>query len=289
MVLKEYLLRGMVENVLVLTPASLVGQWREELESKFDITCATTHDGRSAQRSRRLLGREAPDRIAATGAAGRACRPVAGAQLSTSSSWTRPIICATARARATSWWTRSTSDSCSCSRRRPVQNDLTRAVQRAHLAQAGYLQDAEGVSRRLHDGRQAAAARESRATAHVDARCHGAQHACGRGAQAAAPPRSDDQGRGLAGRAVGLPGADGGGAPARGRASEQKPPGGASSARCAPALRQQRLRRRYGGSPSATATMRTGRRWPSAGGPSATAARRSRCSICCDGIQTRRS
>jgi superfamily II DNA or RNA helicase len=46
MVLKEYMLRGMVENVLVLTPASLVGQWREELESKFDIVCATTHDAR---------------------------------------------------------------------------------------------------------------------------------------------------------------------------------------------------------------------------------------------------
>ena len=45
MVLKEYLLRGMVDSVLVLTPASLVGQWREELETKFDIACATTHDG----------------------------------------------------------------------------------------------------------------------------------------------------------------------------------------------------------------------------------------------------
>jgi superfamily II DNA or RNA helicase len=44
MVLKEYLLRGMVDRVLVLTPASLVGQWREELETKFDISCATTHD-----------------------------------------------------------------------------------------------------------------------------------------------------------------------------------------------------------------------------------------------------
>jgi superfamily II DNA or RNA helicase len=44
MVLKEYLLRGMAENVLVLCPASLVGQWREELETKFDIACATTHD-----------------------------------------------------------------------------------------------------------------------------------------------------------------------------------------------------------------------------------------------------
>jgi superfamily II DNA or RNA helicase len=44
MVLKEYLLRGMVDSVLVLVPASLVGQWREELETKFDIACATTHD-----------------------------------------------------------------------------------------------------------------------------------------------------------------------------------------------------------------------------------------------------
>jgi superfamily II DNA or RNA helicase len=44
MVLKEYLLRGMVERVLVLTPASLVGQWHEELATKFDIACATTHD-----------------------------------------------------------------------------------------------------------------------------------------------------------------------------------------------------------------------------------------------------
>jgi superfamily II DNA or RNA helicase len=44
MVLKEYALRGMVERVLVLVPASLVGQWREELETKFDFSCATTQD-----------------------------------------------------------------------------------------------------------------------------------------------------------------------------------------------------------------------------------------------------
>jgi superfamily II DNA or RNA helicase len=44
MALKEYMLRGMVERVLVLTPASLVGQWHEELETKFDIACATTYD-----------------------------------------------------------------------------------------------------------------------------------------------------------------------------------------------------------------------------------------------------
>lgn len=45
MVLKEYTLRGMVERSLVLAPASLVGQWREELESKFDLAFATTYDG----------------------------------------------------------------------------------------------------------------------------------------------------------------------------------------------------------------------------------------------------
>ncbi len=44
MVLKEYLLRGMVERVLILTPASLVGQWQEELATKFDISCASSYD-----------------------------------------------------------------------------------------------------------------------------------------------------------------------------------------------------------------------------------------------------
>jgi superfamily II DNA or RNA helicase len=44
MVVKEYMLRGMAERVLILAPASLVGQWREEMAEKFSIDCATTHD-----------------------------------------------------------------------------------------------------------------------------------------------------------------------------------------------------------------------------------------------------
>jgi SNF2 family DNA or RNA helicase len=44
MVLKEYLLRGMAERVLVLTPATLVGQWREEMAAKFEIEFATSYD-----------------------------------------------------------------------------------------------------------------------------------------------------------------------------------------------------------------------------------------------------
>jgi len=44
MVLKEYILRGMAERVLILVPASLVGQWRDEMAAKFGIECATSHD-----------------------------------------------------------------------------------------------------------------------------------------------------------------------------------------------------------------------------------------------------
>jgi superfamily II DNA or RNA helicase len=44
MVLKEYALRGMADRFLILVPASLVGQWREELETKFGLSCATTAD-----------------------------------------------------------------------------------------------------------------------------------------------------------------------------------------------------------------------------------------------------
>jgi len=44
MVLKEYALRGMAERILILVPASLVGQWRDEMATKFGIDCATSHD-----------------------------------------------------------------------------------------------------------------------------------------------------------------------------------------------------------------------------------------------------
>jgi superfamily II DNA or RNA helicase len=44
MALKEYLMRSMVRRVLVLTPATLVGQWREEMQTKFDVSFATSYD-----------------------------------------------------------------------------------------------------------------------------------------------------------------------------------------------------------------------------------------------------
>lgn len=44
MILKEYVLRGMAERILILTPASLVGQWQEEMAVKFAVSFTTTQD-----------------------------------------------------------------------------------------------------------------------------------------------------------------------------------------------------------------------------------------------------
>ncbi len=44
MLIKEYVMRGMVKNIMVLTPASLVSQWKEEMQTKFDIAFLTTDD-----------------------------------------------------------------------------------------------------------------------------------------------------------------------------------------------------------------------------------------------------
>src|SRR5699024_8931130 len=37
LILKEYMIRGLVKNVLILVPASLVNQWVKELNEKFYI------------------------------------------------------------------------------------------------------------------------------------------------------------------------------------------------------------------------------------------------------------
>jgi len=45
MALKEFLLRGLVRTVLILTPPALVSQWREELQVKFGLDFSTGDDG----------------------------------------------------------------------------------------------------------------------------------------------------------------------------------------------------------------------------------------------------
>ena len=48
LIIAEYLARGMVRSLLVLTPASLVSQWQQELTDKFNINTITT-DNRDPQ------------------------------------------------------------------------------------------------------------------------------------------------------------------------------------------------------------------------------------------------
>lgn len=44
LILKEYLLRGLVRSALILAPSSLVRQWEEEIREKFGLSFITTHD-----------------------------------------------------------------------------------------------------------------------------------------------------------------------------------------------------------------------------------------------------
>lgn len=44
LILSEYLARGMIQSLLILTPASLVSQWQQELQTKFGIDTITTDD-----------------------------------------------------------------------------------------------------------------------------------------------------------------------------------------------------------------------------------------------------
>jgi SNF2-related domain len=173
MVLKEYLLRGMVDSVLVLTPASLVGQWREELETKFEVPCATSHDS---------LLRTDPDRFWAQK---RLIASIASARRSehaarlTGRSFDLVIVDEAHHLRDRASQSLQAGGRAQQALPAALVRDAGaerphRALQFAHAAQARHLQDAQGVSRRLHDARQAAPAGQSRAAPPADARRHGA-------------------------------------------------------------------------------------------------------------------
>ncbi len=59
MIIKEYLLRGLIRSALVLVPPSLVAQWREEMLLKFGIDFATSDDPR-LKRDPETFWRERP-------------------------------------------------------------------------------------------------------------------------------------------------------------------------------------------------------------------------------------
>ncbi|MCD6569841.1 MAG: DEAD/DEAH box helicase family protein, partial [Deltaproteobacteria bacterium] len=52
MLLKEYVIRGIVKKILILTPSTLVSQWKEELQNKFNLEFLTTDDASYRENSR---------------------------------------------------------------------------------------------------------------------------------------------------------------------------------------------------------------------------------------------
>ena len=193
MVLKEYVLRGMAERMLILTPASLVGQWRDEMESKFGIDFATSHDPLLRTDPARFWAQ--PRVIASIAAA----RRKEHAELLAGMGYDVIVVDEAHHLR----------DQSSASYRlvnslqkrfllllsaTPVQNSAAGTLQPADLAQAGHFQNPEGVPLGLHGARQAARAGEPRAAARPDARCDGAQYARACGAASAAASRFHDAG-----------------------------------------------------------------------------------------------
>ncbi|MDI6776738.1 MAG: SNF2-related protein [Syntrophales bacterium] len=44
MLMKEYLIRGMIKRIIILTPPTLISQWQEEMQTKFGLDFSTTED-----------------------------------------------------------------------------------------------------------------------------------------------------------------------------------------------------------------------------------------------------
>jgi SNF2 family DNA or RNA helicase len=63
LIIAEYLARGMVRSLLILTPASLVSQWQLELSEKFNISTVTT-DARDLQQAPEEFWTENPRIVA---------------------------------------------------------------------------------------------------------------------------------------------------------------------------------------------------------------------------------
>jgi SNF2 family DNA or RNA helicase len=72
LVLKEYLLRGMAQRVLILTPPGLVEQWREELATKFGLTDFVTNSDNIFRNQGRAAWTHFPRVIASLATARRA-------------------------------------------------------------------------------------------------------------------------------------------------------------------------------------------------------------------------
>ena len=159
MVLKEYALRGMAERMLVLTPASLVGQWREELETKFGLGLRDHLRSAAARRPGRRSGARSASSPRSPRRGG-ASTPTASRRaqfdlvIVDEAHHLRDRIEPELEARRRAQQALPAAAVGDAGAERP-----DRALQSADAAEARHLQDAEGVPRRLYDARASRASR----------------------------------------------------------------------------------------------------------------------------------
>ena len=147
---------------MILTPATLVGQWQEEMATKFDVRCATSYDALLRQAP---LAFWAQPRVIASIATAR--RPEHRALLA-QQQYDLVIVDEAhhLKNRATANWQLVDvlqKGFCSSRPRRPKL--AGGIVQPLDPAQTGHLQDRERIPRQLYDERQTAPAGQPRAHA----------------------------------------------------------------------------------------------------------------------------
>ena len=194
LLLREYLLRGMVRRVLILVPSPLVSQWHEELSSKFDLDFTIPPRGVTADRAEFWSGH---DRVLASLAFVKAKKR---AELVAAQPWDLVIVDEAhhCKNRATLNWQLVNS----LQRRfmfllsaTPVQNNLLELYNLLTLLVSRPSAHRIGIQEAVCQARQPARRAQPRTAAIAAGRGDGPQHAEPRADQSSAALRADRLGQ----------------------------------------------------------------------------------------------
>ncbi len=193
LLLREYLLRGLVKRVLILVPTPLVSQWQEELRSKFDLEFSIPPRTGEADRPDYWAG---TDRVLASLSFAKSQRR---AEAVAAAPWDLVIVDEAhhCKNRATRNW-----QLVNALKRRhlflltatPVQNNLLELYNLLTLLEPGHLKTEIGFQAAVRPPRQSPRSAEPRAAAVAVGRGDGPQHAEPGADGPAAPLRPDADG-----------------------------------------------------------------------------------------------